>query len=80
MTKSPAEVISDLLTRRDAVLSQLAGLTATSVGALPNTAGSGDHVDHVGLRRSLYQELADIDAALERIAGPRESISRGRLT
>lgn len=80
MTKSPAEVISDLLTRRDAVLSQLAGLTSTSIAALPNTSGTGDHVDHVGLRQSLYRELADIDDALERIAGPRESISRGRLT
>lgn len=80
MTKSHTEVVTDLLTRRDAVLTQLAELGSTSVGALPNTAGSGDHVDHVGLRQSLYRELADIDQTLERIAGPHESISRGRLT
>ncbi|MEW4564713.1 hypothetical protein AB1K70_19390 [Bremerella sp. JC770] len=80
MTKSQTEVITDLLTRRDAVLGQLAGLSSTSVGALPNTSGTGDHVDHVGLRQSLYRELADIDAMLEKIAGPQESISRGRLT
>jgi len=80
MTKSQTEVINDLLTRRDTVLGQLAGLSSTSVGALPNTGGTGDHVDHVGLRRSLYRELAEIDAMLEKIAGPHESISRGRLT
>lgn len=80
MTKSQSEVITDLLTRRDAVLEQLAGLGSSSVGALPNTTGSGDHVDHVGLRQSLYRELAEIDELLERIAGPQESVSRGRLT
>lgn len=80
MTKSQSEVITDLLTRRDAVLAQLAGLSSTSVGALPNTSGTGDHVDHVGLRQSLYGELTEIDELLQRIAGPRESISRGRLT
>lgn len=80
MTKSQSEVITDLLTRRDTVLEQLAGLSSTSVGALPNTTGSGDHVDHVGLRQSLYRELAEIDELLERIAGPQESVSRGRLT
>jgi len=80
MTKTQTQVIADLLTRRDAVLTQLAGLGSTSVGGLPNTSGTGDHVDHVGLRQSLYQELAEIDEMLERIAGPQESISRGRLT
>ncbi|QDU75437.1 hypothetical protein Pan97_24690 [Bremerella volcania] len=80
MTKSQQEVIADLLARRDAVLAQLAGLSSTSVGALPNTTGTGDHVDHTGLRQSLYRELAEIDQLLERIAGPHEAISRGRLT
>ncbi|MBA2116792.1 hypothetical protein [Bremerella alba] len=80
MTKSQTEVITDLLTRRDAVLAQLAGMTSTDVGALPNTSGTGDHVDHLALRQSLYRELADIDEMLERIAGPQESTSRGRLT
>ena len=80
MTKSPTQVASDLLSRRDEVLNQLAGLASTSVGALPNTSGSGDHVDHVGLRQSLYRELNEIDQLLERVAGPHEIVSRGRLT
>lgn len=80
MTKTQSEIIADLLTRRDAVLDQLAELISTSVGALPNTSGTGDHVDHVGLRRSLYDELAEIDQLIERISGPLESISKGRLT
>ncbi|RCS43943.1 hypothetical protein DTL42_18325 [Bremerella cremea] len=80
MPKSTSEVIHDLLTRRDAVLQQLAEMASTSPGGLPNTSGTGDHVDHVGLRQSLYAELKQIDDLLARLEGPQESISLGRLT
>lgn len=80
MPKSTSEVIHDLLTRRDAVLQQLAEMASTSPGGLPNTSGTGDHVDHVGLRQSLYAELKQIDDLLARLEGPQESISHGRLT
>lgn len=80
MTKSTTQVVNDLLTRRDAVLQQLAEMAATSPGGLPNTSGTGDHIDHVGLRQSLYAELNEIDSLLARMEGPRESISQGRLT
>ena len=80
MPKTTTQVIQDLLTRRDAVLDQLAEMVSTSPGGLPNTSGTGDHVDHVGLRQSLYAELKEIDALLARLEGPHESITRGRLT
>lgn len=80
MAKTQAEVIADLLTRRDAVLEQLAAMTSSSVGGLPNTSGTGDHIDNVGLKNSLYDELDRIDTVLEKIQGPSESVSRGRLT
>lgn len=80
MSKSKAQIIADLLARRDTILTQLASLGPTTPGGLPNTSGTGDHVDHVGLRQSLYAELNDLDALLERLSGPHESISVGRLT
>lgn len=80
MAKSQSEVITDLLTRRDAILTELAAMATGSLGALPNTSGTGDHIDQVGYRKSLYAELKDINATLELMGGPIESISRGRLT
>lgn len=79
MTLTRAQQVELLLTRRDAVLNQLAEMNATAIGALPNTNGTGDHIDHVGLRKSLYDELKDIDAILELMQGPSESHTRGRL-
>lgn len=80
MPNSTTQIIQKLLTRRDAVVQQLAEMVSTSPGGLPNTSGTGDHVDHIGLRQSLYAELKEIDELLARIEGPQESISQGRLT
>ncbi|TWT30713.1 hypothetical protein [Blastopirellula retiformator] len=80
MVKSQTEVVADLLARRDAILTELAAMATSDVGALPNTSGPGDHIDHVGYKKSLYDELKQISDTLELIQGPAESISRGRLT
>lgn len=80
MTLTRAQQVDALLTRRDAVLTQLAEMAATSIGGMPNTNGTGDHLDHVGLRKSLYDELRQINDVLELLEGPAESHSRGRLT
>lgn len=79
MSKSKAQIITDLLARRDTILTQLANMSPTTAGGLPNTSGTGDHVDHVGLRQSLYAELKELDVLLEKLSGPHESISHGRL-
>lgn len=80
MSKTKAQIITDLIARRDAILTQLAAMGPTAPGGLPNTSGTGDHVDHVGLRQSLYAELNELDGLLEKLCGPHESISHGRLT
>lgn len=62
----------NLLTRRSAILSELAAMDSTKAGGLPNAQGGGDMVkiDHVGYRKSLYEELAMINSALSAIQGP----------
>lgn len=79
MALSKKQIREKLYQRRDAVLEQLATLTAQSLGGLPNTSGTGDHIDHVAYKKSLYEELSDIEKALEILEGPQESHTRGRL-
>jgi hypothetical protein len=61
----------NLLTRRTAILAELAALDSTKAGGKPNTTGGGDKVsiDHVGYRKSLYEELAMINSTLTAIQG-----------
>ena len=63
MAKSVAAQITDLETRRDAVLTQLAAMTSTSVGGLPNATG-GESIDHEKHRKGLYDELKMINETI----------------
>lgn len=62
----------NLIARREAITAELAAMDATKAGGLPNTRGGGDMlaIDHVGYRKSLYEELAMIGARLVEIQGP----------
>ncbi len=54
-------VLADLKTRRTAVAAELAALSSTSPGGKPTYSKEGQSVDHVGYRRSLYEELDKLD-------------------
>lgn len=61
----------NLATRKSAILAELAALDSTKAGGKPNTTGGGDKVsiDHVGYRKSLYEELAMINSMIASIEG-----------
>lgn len=61
----------NLRTRRSAVLAELAAISSTTAGGKPNASGGGDklHIDHVGYRKSLYDELAMINEMIAAIEG-----------
>ncbi len=83
MTKTPTQMMEDLAARRDAIFAELAGMSTTSPGGLPNTSGTGDHVDHQGYKQGLYDELDRIDVLLEKLQfanGGQSQVRRGRLT
>lgn len=71
---TPAE---NLATRRAAVCTELAAMTSTSNGGRPSYSIDGQSVDHVAYKKSLYDELASIDAALASIDGPIECVTEG---
>lgn len=66
-----ASDIANLTTRRSAILAELAALDSTKAGGKPNTTGGGDKVsiDHVGYRKSLYEELAMINSMIASVEG-----------
>lgn len=49
----------------------------TKAGGKPNASGPGVNVDHVGYRRSLYQELKDVEHQIRLLDGPYELETRG---
>jgi len=73
--------IENLLTRRSAILTELAAMSTGTAGGLPNLEGGGDmvKVDHVGYRKSLYDELRDIDSLIASIQGPTISEWQGEV-
>lgn len=56
-----ATFLENLITRRDAVAAELAAITSSRAGGLPNTSGAGAGTDHVGYKRGLYEELAELN-------------------
>ena len=62
-----ATLISQLKQRRDAIIAELAALDSTKAGGKPNVSGAGVNVDHIGYKRSLYEELDAIDKRLVRL-------------
>jgi len=68
MAKSTTQTKADLLSRRDAILTEVAALSSSTAGGLPNSTGPGVHIDHQGYKDSLYAELKQLDDALNRIS------------
>lgn len=58
----------NLITRRDAICSELAALTSSKAGGAPNTSG-GESMDHVGYKDGLYRELDKINQQLAQLGG-----------
>jgi len=72
----PTAALNSLLTRKQQIAVEIAGLVAGTVPALPNAQGAGSH-DFVGYRKSLYDELAQIDQAIAVLQGPFEILQQG---
>jgi len=75
--------IDDLKTRRDAIGVELAAMSTTAAGGLPDAAGP-NAVHHVNYRLSLYKELewikeqiADYYEAQALEDGPTEVVTQG---
>jgi len=67
----------NLTARRDAIYAELAALDSTKAGGKPNTSGAGATVDHVGYKKSLYDELKQINELISAADGAVEVISYG---
>lgn len=59
-----ASWIDSLITRRTAICTELAALTASAAGGKPNNGSEGGGTDHVGYKDGLYRELAEINRQL----------------
>ena len=65
--------LNDLLTRRNAVEAELAAMSSSQAGGRPNIDGGGmGTVNHVGYRKSLYEELEMLNIQISRAEGPWE--------
>lgn len=81
MGYDPTAALNNLLTRKQAIAVELAGLVGGASpngapGSMPNASGGGS-IDHVGYRKSLYDELAQIDLAIQTLQGPFEILQQG---
>ena len=75
--------IADLKTRRDAIGVELAALSVSAAGGLPDASGP-NAVGHVNYRLSLYKELQSIKEQIEAYYeskaledGPTEIVTEG---
>lgn len=57
--------VQNLMTRRDAVAAELAAMTSTAPGGKPNVSGEGGGTDHVGYKKSLIEELRDLNEQIK---------------
>lgn len=71
-----ATLLENLIARRNAIGEELAALTASKAGGLPNGAGN---VNHVGYKDGLYRELREINRQISQLQGPVEVESYGIL-
>jgi hypothetical protein len=67
--------LENLTARRSAILAELAALGPTKAGGLPNSTTSG--IDHTGYKKSLYDELAQINELISQIGGAWEDVTEG---
>jgi hypothetical protein len=70
-----ATLLENLITRREAIGTELAALTSSMAGGKPNAAGPNT-VDHVGYRMSLLKELREINETISMIE-PVENVTEG---
>lgn len=61
-------------TRLDAIATELAAMSATKAGGLPN-ASAANAIDHVGYRMSLVSEQRELLAVLAKLEGAYEVTS-----
>ena len=59
--------LENLQTRRSAIYTELAAITSTAAGGLPNSDAGG--IDHVGYKDGLYRELEQINAQIATASG-----------
>lgn len=64
-----ATLLENLKTRRDAVAAELAALSTSAAGGLPNAVGEGVNVDHQGYKKSLYEELEKLNDLILKYQG-----------
>jgi hypothetical protein len=69
--------LDNLLTRRSNVIAELAAMNAAASGGKPSYSIDGQQVDHVAYRKSLYEELAQLNHQIALLQGPCERQSRG---
>lgn len=62
-----ATLIENLKTRRDAIGVELAALSATKAGGLPNVSGDGGGVNHSLYKMDLYRELEMINKQISAV-------------
>jgi len=63
-----ATAIENLITRRDAICTELAALSVSKAGGKPNLSTDGQSVDHVGYKDGIYRELQSIEEAIRAIS------------
>ncbi|MBC8868019.1 MAG: hypothetical protein H8E44_01310 [Planctomycetes bacterium] len=67
-----ATEVTNLQTRRAAIIAELAALDATKAGGVPNAIGGVEEIDHQGYKQGLYDELARINELIAQVSGPWE--------
>jgi len=69
--------LENLLTRRSNVIAELAAMHSAASGGKPSYSIDGQEVDHVAYRKSLYEELAQLNQQIAILQGPCEGQSLG---
>jgi hypothetical protein len=64
--------LQNLLTRRSNVIAELAAMNSTASGGKPSYSIDGQEVDHVAYRKSLYDELRELNRQIAVLQGPFE--------
>jgi len=59
--------LSNLVTRRNTIATELAALTSSLAGGKPNAGKAG--IDHVGYKDGLYRELEFLNSEIDRLGG-----------
>lgn len=64
--------LQNLLARRSNVIAELAAMNSSSAGGKPSYSIDGQAVDHVAYRKSLYDELRELNRQISILQGPFE--------